>query len=86
MQCSIGFGQGRACGDLAIGGHEVALSAADLPPRTPVTVRAAVDVPTPAQVTLPWPFTYDRILGRSVAAVGWMVGLTVAGVAVGGLW
>ena len=50
----------------------------DLPPRTPVTVRAGVDVPTPPQHSLPWPYTWDRVLGQSVTGVLWVAGLTVA--------
>ena len=54
------------------------LSALDLPPRTPVTLRAGIDVPTPPQVSLPWPYTWDRILGQSVTGVLWVAGLTLA--------
>src|SRR4029077_18360529 len=50
----------------------------NLAPRTPVTVRAGVSVPTPPQSTLPWPSTWDRILGQSVTGVVWIAGLTVA--------
>ena len=46
----------------------------DLPPRTPVTLRAGVDVPTPPQLSLPWPYTWDRILGQSVTGVLWVAG------------
>ena len=56
-QCSVGYGVGRACRDLTVSGNTVQLSAANLAPRTPVTVRAGVDVPTPPQVSLPWPYT-----------------------------
>ena len=59
-------------------GDTVKLLALDLPPRTPVTLRAGVDVPTPPQVSLPWPYTWDRILGRSVTGVLWVAGLTLA--------
>ena len=54
------------------------LSATYLPPRTPVTVRAGVDVPTPPRISLPWPYTWDRILGQSVTGVVWIAGLTIA--------
>jgi hypothetical protein len=43
-----------------------------------VTVRAGVDAPTPPQISLPWPSTWDRILGQSVTGVVWIAGLTVA--------
>ena len=66
------------CRDLAVSGNKVELSARYLPPRTPVTVRAGVDVPTPPRSELPWPYTWDRILGQSVTGVLWVAGLTVA--------
>ena len=46
-QCSVGFGVGAPCQDLAINGNKVALSTSYLGSRTPVTLRAGVDVPTP---------------------------------------
>ncbi|MGI9161594.1 MAG: DUF2207 domain-containing protein, partial [Mycobacterium sp.] len=46
-QCSVGRGVGRACEALAIDGQTVSVSATDIAPRTPVTLRAGVDVPTP---------------------------------------
>ena len=39
-QCSVGSGVGVICDDLTIRGNRVELSAANLAPRTPVTVRA----------------------------------------------
>jgi uncharacterized membrane protein YgcG len=77
-QCSVGYGRGIACSDLTITGNRVDLWAFNLQPRTPVTVRAGVDVPTPPQVSLPWPYTWDRILGQSITGVMWIAGLTVA--------
>ena len=78
VQCSVGFGVGRECQDATIDGDTVTFSVINLAPRTPVTVRAGVDVPTPPQITLPWPSTWDRILGQSVTGVVWIAGLTVA--------
>ncbi|HEY0808205.1 MAG TPA: DUF2207 domain-containing protein, partial [Pseudonocardiaceae bacterium] len=78
VQCSVGFGVGRECRDVIINRDTVTFSAINLAPRTPVTVRAGVDVPTPPQITLPWPSTWDRILGQSVTGVVWIAGLTVA--------
>ncbi|HET7665437.1 MAG TPA: DUF2207 domain-containing protein, partial [Mycobacterium sp.] len=61
-QCSIGNRLGRPCTDLSAEGNTVTLSATNLSPRTPVTVRAGVDVPAPSRLSLPWPYTWDRIL------------------------
>ena len=33
-------------------------------------------MPTPPQVSLPWPYTWDRILGQAVTGVLWVAGLT----------
>ncbi|ORA34970.1 DUF2207 domain-containing protein, partial [Mycobacterium aquaticum] len=86
-QCSVGYGVGRACKDLATMGDTVQLTAVDLDPHTPVTLRAGVDVPTPPQFTLPWPYTWDQVLGRSVAGVIWVAALSVAlGLAAFGWW
>ena len=76
-QCSVGYGVGRACDDLTVSGRTVTLSTASLQPRTPVTIRAGVDLPTPPQTTLPWPYTWDRVLGQSLTGVLWVAGLTV---------
>ena len=43
-----------------------------------MTVRAGVDVPTPPRISLPWPYTWDRVLGQSVTGVVWIAGLTAA--------
>ncbi|WP_166909589.1 DUF2207 domain-containing protein, partial [Mycobacterium sp. DL440] len=75
--CSVGFGVGSACTDLRAEGNTVRLTATDLEPHTPVTLRAGVDVATPPQTTLPWPYTWDRILGRSVTGLVWIALLTV---------
>jgi uncharacterized membrane protein YgcG len=77
-QCSVGYGVGQACRDLTATGNRVELEALNLAPRTPVTVRVGVDVPTPPQVSLPWPYAWDRILGQSITGVMWIAGLTVA--------
>ncbi|WP_286174917.1 DUF2207 domain-containing protein, partial [Mycobacterium sp. DL99] len=74
--CSVGFGVGSACTDLRTDGNTVRLVATGLEPHTPVTLRAGVDVAPPPQTTLPWPYTWDRILGRSVTALVWFALLT----------
>ena len=51
--------------------------ATHLAPRTPVTVRAGVDVPTPQREELLWPYTWDRILGQSTTGLVWILSLTV---------
>ena len=77
-QCSVGAGVGRACDGLRVSGDTVTLSAGDLPPRTPITVRAGVGVPTPPRAEVPWSWQWDPVLGRSVPVVLWLIGLTAA--------
>ena len=78
-QCSIGTGVGRECDGLTIEGATVRLSATDLAPRTPITLRAAVDITTPPRAELPWSLRWDPVLGRSVPVVLGLLGLTAAG-------
>ncbi|MFY9921550.1 MAG: DUF2207 domain-containing protein, partial [Mycobacterium sp.] len=85
-QCSVGFGVGSACRDLTITGNKVTLSTSYLGSRTPVTVRAGVDVATPPRDELLWPYTWDRILGTSLSEMAWILSLTVAFALGGFLW
>lgn len=85
-QCSVGTGVGRACDGLTVDGDTVRLSATALAPRTPVTVRAAVDVATPPRTELPWSYRWDRVLGRSLPTTVWLLGLTLAAGLGGFLW
>ncbi len=44
----------------------VRVAAENLPPRTPVTLRAALPLPPPDRSSLPWPAAWDMSFGRSV--------------------
>ena len=85
-ECAVGYGTGRACDGLVVSGHTVEFGAQNLPPRTPVTLRAGVDVPTPARAGLPWSQDWDPILGRSTTGVVWVAALTVLGALGAYLW
>ena len=65
-QCAIR--DGRPCKVAGVGTKALTITARDLPPYTPVTVRADVPVPTPERPSVPWDIGYDRLLGRSEAA------------------
>ncbi|ORB47425.1 DUF2207 domain-containing protein, partial [Mycolicibacterium rhodesiae] len=85
-QCSVGYGVGRACDGLTVSGDRVRLAASNLDPRTPVTVRAAVDVPTPPRAELPWSYRWDPVLGRSLPTALWVLGTSVAAALGAFLW
>ena len=72
--------------DLTVTGNKVALSTEYLGSRTPVTLRAGVDVPTPDREELLWPYTWDRIFGPSMSGMAWILSLTVAAALGGFLW
>ena len=82
-QCSVGFGVGAPCRDLTITGNKVALSTSYLGSRTPVTLRAGVDVATPAQGRVA--VALHR-LGSSLAEAAAILTLTVAFGLGGFLW
>ena len=77
-QCSVGMGEGSPCPGLAVDGDTIAIRAPNLDPRTPVTVRAGVDVATPPRAGLPWSVRGDPVLGRSLPTTLWLLGLTLA--------
>ncbi|OBI76051.1 DUF2207 domain-containing protein [Mycobacterium sp. E740] len=77
VQCSVGYGVGAPCQNLVVNGKTVQFSAQHLAARTPVTVRASVEVPTPARAELPWGYRWDRVLGQSLTGVLWVAALTV---------
>ena len=85
-QCSVGYGVGSACSDLTIAGNKVSLSTEYLGSRTPVTLRAGVEVPTPPREELLWPYSWDRIFGQSMSGMAWILSLTVAAALGGFLW
>ena len=82
-ECSVGFGIGRACDGLTVTGDSIRLTPSNLAPRTPVTIRAGVDVLAPPRDLLPWPYQWEPILGGSTSGVLWMLGLAAAGAVIG---
>ena len=88
VECAVGAGATDGC--TAQGEHTSSLTVVtgDLSPRTPVTIKAGLPIPTPpAGTTIPWSVRWDPVLGDSVlvlvivlllAAVSGAVGLLVA--------
>ncbi|PEG38272.1 hypothetical protein CQY20_13925, partial [Mycolicibacterium agri] len=85
-QCSVGYGVGEPCDGLTVSGNKIDLSKSYLGSRTPVTLRAGVDVPTPPRQEVWWPYTWDRIFGSSLAEMVAILTLTVVFGLGGFLW
>ncbi len=85
VQCSAAWDQGP-CGILGAGTPELVLTASDLPPRSGMTVRAAMAPPPPARSTLPWSVDWDGILGRSVGGVALVAACAGAALVAGIAW
>jgi hypothetical protein len=86
VECSAGFGIGRACEGLTVTGDRIRLAPSNLAPRTPVTMRAGVEAPAPPRELLPWSYRWEPILGRTTSGVLWMLGLAVAAAVIGTTW
>lgn len=86
LECGVGVGtRPTPCNagsgtDLRIKSAE---SAAPLSPNTPVTIRAGLNIPTPAADTRPWPSALDPVLGTSPVLLGG-VGVLALLVTIGG--
>ncbi|HZQ31069.1 MAG TPA: DUF2207 domain-containing protein, partial [Mycobacterium sp.] len=86
VQCTIGWGKGDACPAPTIDGNRIDMSFSGLPARTPVSLRAGVNIATPPRHEMPWPYTWDRILGTSQnKVISLLVASLVAGL-VGLAW
>lgn len=84
VRCAVG-GDQRGCDVSGQGTDTLHVGAAGLDPRTSVTVKTGLDMPTPpAGGTLPWGLPLDPVLGASVVLLG-VVLLLAAGAAGFGL-
>ncbi len=83
VQCTSSFDGSGPCTIAGAGTDTVTISTGPLAPRTPVTVRIGLPLPTPDRVTVPWPIAFDRVLGRSLSAVGILLALSAAALAFG---
>jgi uncharacterized membrane protein YgcG len=86
LECGVGQGDDAGpCDSLEGEGTEtVTVVASDLARNTPVTLRAGMDLPTPAAgVTLPWTSRWDRVFGSSSLGLGIVALLAVVAGVVG---
>ncbi|MEO5651452.1 MAG: DUF2207 domain-containing protein, partial [Marmoricola sp.] len=68
LTCDVGAGQSGGCTAVAQG-KVVSIQTGALPPNTPVTLGAALDISPPARAQVPWSIGFDSLLGRSVTGV-----------------
>ena len=86
VQCSVLLGTGAPCRITGAGTSTVTLSATDVPALSGMSTRITSDAPAPARTHLPWPVTFDQILGTSVPAVVVVAVLCVLLFALGVAW
>lgn len=67
LDCLVG--DGRACTVSDAGGPTLSVKTTGLRPNTPVTLRAAMDLPVPDRRHVPWSIAWDTLLGRNLAVV-----------------
>ncbi|HEX7717343.1 MAG TPA: DUF2207 domain-containing protein, partial [Marmoricola sp.] len=78
FQCAVGVGQTSGCTAEGEGTDTLTVLASNLPPNTPVTIKAGLDMATPSTNGLPWPGWLDPVLGRHPGALVVVLGLAVA--------
>ena len=83
--CAIGFDAARPC-EVVRTGTTLTVRATELPPRTPVTVRADLDLAPPGRVSVPWGITWDGVLGRSEVVLGLLLVLAALAFGLGRWW
>jgi uncharacterized membrane protein YgcG len=88
LECAVGVGATDGCTPPTAGASTFTVTTGQLAPRTPVTVKVGLPIPTPpAGTSLPWSARWDPVLGDSVlglvvvlvlAAISGVVGALVA--------
>ncbi len=88
VQCAAGWSDSSSSYPCKVSdnGNELTVTTQAIPARTPVTVRAAMDIPPPDRVTLPWPIQFDMVFGRSVLVAAVLLVLGILGLVVGKVW
>lgn len=87
VACSAGTVSGTGpCTIEGVGSPRVTVSAAGIPPDTGMTVLIPLVGIQPSAATLPWPATWDPVLGHSVPLVAIILVATLLAAALGGWW
>ncbi len=90
VQCTAGSdetanGQGP-CAIAGTGTQNVILGATSIPAASGMTVRAAMPMPDPPQVTLPWPVAFDAVFGTNVGVTIAVFAVSALALAAGIFW
>src|SRR5687768_17611214 len=81
VECAVGVGQTDGC-EAEVDGATFTVTTGALPPRTPVTIRAGLDMDTPpAGDPRPWTARYDQVFGPSV----WLLPFVAVAIGLAGL-
>ena len=85
VQCAVGAGATTGCASLVTEGRQTLfITTGPLAPRTPVTIKVGLPIPTPpAGTSIPWSARWDPVLGDSVPALVVVLLLAVAAGVVG---
>lgn len=86
VQCTSNTDGTAPCKIRGAGTREVTVSARNLKPQTPVTVRIGLAGDVPPRVMLPWSVDYDAVFGRSTQLAGTLGVLSLLGLGVGLFW
>ncbi len=86
LECAVGVGSTAGCTPPQPGARVFTVTTGQLPPRTPVTVKVGLPIPTPpGGTTLPWSARWDPVLGDSVPVLVFVLLLAAVSGAVGAL-
>ncbi|MBC7276627.1 DUF2207 domain-containing protein [Nocardioides sp.] len=81
VRCAVGSGRGSGCASVeGEGTGTVHVTARDLAPGTPVTLRTGMDLAAPSTelAELPWSQSWDPVMGSDTGILGVLIGLVVA--------
>jgi uncharacterized membrane protein YgcG len=82
VRCAVGRGQTSGCTSVeGEGTSTVHVTAGDLAPGTPLTLRTGMDVSAPSTelAELPWSQSWDPVMGTDTGHLGVLIGLVLAG-------
>jgi uncharacterized membrane protein YgcG len=70
VRCAVGENATTGCVVRGAGTQTLVTGTGALPPHTPVTVQATMNLPVPARAHKAWPIRYDAVLGPSTTLLG----------------